>query len=89
MTYAVIGLTLVYTALVVASWVLGRQAGVNAERLKDALEHEAARIAAKGELARINAALEEDRKDIEERKLEPLTQEAVDRLLKKHDSKPS
>ena len=91
MEYVIAGLSLAYLAAVIASWILGKRSGKVEQQLLDALEHEAAYTKARAEQLKIEAQAVKARAQIEAAKLEPLTQEAVDKLLGKHNdsSKPS
>jgi hypothetical protein len=89
--YFIVGLSVVYLGAVIASWVLGRRAGKAEQQLSDLLEHEAAYNKARAEQSKIEAEAQKAKAKIEAAALEPLTQEAVDRLLGKHNDngKPS
>lgn len=76
---------------VFASWYIGRRAGLNEQKLADSLDHEAAVRKAAAIQLEIEQQAEAAKQALEKTELEPLTQEAVDRLFKKHhdSGKPS
>ncbi len=86
MSLELILFVLAVLGMLVGAYFIGKDAGVNSERLKHFLEHEKAKHEEESRMAEIDKKLEDELKAIEEQPVKPASLEAIDELLKRMKS---
>jgi hypothetical protein len=76
-----IGLVLI---AVLVSWISGKRSGAESKELEDALDHQEKILKATMEQRKLELELKNEELKIRAKPYEPLTQDAVDKMLEKY-----